>query len=223
MIRCAQPRNGAPDLFNTLAGSHLRPAKQHERAMYRLMSSGILLIVGLAGAVTAPSRRLAAQAFDSTAMPSLEQLALETGRASRRHPIRGVLFDLLCDPEHPLIDSASVAACGMLSGPKAGGIIAAFARGVELPVVAATDPNAAPEASNCPADPERVAEPRVLVARLTAPVVGVREGVWEGRLIVELRCRSPGGGIRTMGKSYLYQWSGREWKMYQHSWWHSGR
>lgn len=48
---------------------------------------GILLIVGLAGALTAPCRGLTAQALDSTGMPSLDLLAMEAGRASRRHPI----------------------------------------------------------------------------------------------------------------------------------------
>jgi hypothetical protein len=190
--------------------------------MSRLLSLGALMLVGLVSAATVPCRGLAAQALDSTGMPSLEQLALEAGRASKRHPIRAVAGDFLCEPTHPLIDSASVAACENLPGPRASAITAAFARGLETPVAPATDPNVAVDLPDCPADVERVAEPRILVARITAPVVGVREGVWEGRLTVELRCRSP-GGIRTMGKAYLYQWSGREWTMYQHSWWHSGR
>jgi hypothetical protein len=191
--------------------------------MTRALSLGAVLLVGLASASTVPCRRLAAQALDSTGMPSLEQLALEAGRASKRHPIRAVAGDFLCDATHPLIDSASVAACENLAGPRASAITAAFARGLEAPLAPATDPNAPVELPGCPTDVERVADPRILVARLTAPVVGVREGIWEGRLTVELRCRPPGGGIRTMGKAYLYQWSGREWKMYQHSWWHSGR
>ena len=78
-----------------------------------------------------------AQAFDSTGMPSLELLALEAGRASRRHPIRAVAPAMLCEPTHPLVDSASLAACAILAGPRAAAIVAAFARGLEAPLVAA--------------------------------------------------------------------------------------
>jgi hypothetical protein len=67
----------------------------------------------------------------------------------------------------------------------------------------------------------------VLIARVTAPVAGVHDGRWEGRLTVEMRCRSPAGAggdrITILGKEYLYQWSGRAWEMYQHSWLHAGR
>jgi hypothetical protein len=55
----------------------------------------------------------------------------------------------------------------------------------------------------------------------------MREGRWEGRLTVELRCRPGAGGngedIRIMGKEYLYQWSGREWQLYQYSSWRAVR
>lgn len=184
--------------------------------------SAILLTAGLAGAATAPCQRLVAQAPDSSGMPSLELLALEAGRASRHHPIRAVAPAILCVPTHPLVDSASLAACAVLSAARAAAITAAFARGLEVPLVAPTDADAALEIPICPPDLDRVAEPRVLLARITAPLVGMREGVWEGRLTMELRCRSgaggSGGGIRTMGKEYLYQWSGRGWRMYQHSW-----
>jgi hypothetical protein len=82
-------------------------------------------------------------------------------------------------------------------------------------------------AAPLPARPPPSGRASRLLARITAPLVGMREGVWEGRLTVELRCRSPaagsGGGIRTMGKEYLYQWSGREWKLYQHAWWRAER
>jgi len=185
---------------------------------------GILSIVGLAAALTAPCEGLAAQALDSTGMPPLEQLALEAGRASRRHPIRAVARSLLCEPSHPLADSASLAACAALDSARAAAITAAFARGLEVPLTDTTSDDAA--FALCPADVERVAEPRVLVARVMAPIAGVRDGVWEGRLTIEIRCRSPGagsGGLRTMGKEYLYQWSGREWKLYQHSWWRAER
>jgi hypothetical protein len=192
-----------------------------------LSSSLRLWMAAFAGASAVPCRGLTAQALDSTGMPSLELLAREAGRASRRHPIHAVAPALLCEATHPLVDSASLAACAILSGPRGEAISAAFARGLEVPVAGTTDPNAPIDLPVCPADLERVAEPRVLVARITAPVAGVREGVWEGRLTVELRCRSPatesGGGIRTMGKAYLYQWSGREWKLYQHSWWRAER
>ena len=73
------------------------------------------LLIGLAGAVVAPFRGLMAQTFDSTGMPSLELLATEAGRASRIHAIRAVAQALLCDRSHPLVDSASLAACAMLT------------------------------------------------------------------------------------------------------------
>ena len=56
---------------------------------------GVLLFVGLASALAAPSQRLPAQAMDSSGMPSLELLAAEAGRASRRHPIRAVAHSSL--------------------------------------------------------------------------------------------------------------------------------
>lgn len=186
-----------------------------------LSPSAIVLIVVCASTVVSPSRALAAQAFDSTGMPSLELLALEAGRASRHHPIRVLAHAILCEPTHPLVDSASVAACTALDSTRAAAITAAFARGLEVPLTTAAD--SALEPPICPADLDRVAGPRTLLARITAPVVGVREGKWEGRLSVELRCRSPadatGEQIRTMGKEYLYQWSGRAWQLYQYSSW----
>jgi hypothetical protein len=187
-------------------------------------SPAIVLIVVCASTVVAPSRALTAQAFDSTGMPSLELLALEAGRASRHHPIRVVAHAILCEPTHPLVDSASVAACVALDSTRAAAITAAFARGVELPLTTAADSVLEPPI--CPADLDRGVGPRILLARITAPVVGVREGKWEGRLSVELRCRSPaasGERIRTMGKGYLYQWSGRAWQLYQFSWWRAER
>jgi hypothetical protein len=185
------------------------------------------LLFGLAGALAAPYRGLTAQALDSTGMPSLESLAMEAGRASRRHPIRAVADALLCEPSHPLVDSASLAACAVLTTTvRAAAITAAFARGIELPLGRPAESDSA-VASICPADLDRTDGPRLLLARLTGPVVGVYEGRWEGRLTVELRCRSPvgagGDGIRILGKAYLYQWSGRAWEMYQHSWLRAGR
>ena len=179
---------------------------------------GILSIVGVAGALVTPCRALPAQALDSTGMPPLDQLALEAGRASRRHPIRAVSRALLCEPTHPLADSASLAACSALDSARAAAFTAAFARGLEVPLADTTTDDTA--FALCPADVERVAEPRVLVARVMAPVVGVRDERWEGRLMVEIRCRSPGAGsgIRTMGKEYLYQWSGHDWRLYQFAW-----
>ena len=189
--------------------------------------SGVLLIVGLAGALAAPCRGFSAQAVDSTGMPSLELLAMEAGRASRRHPIRAVAHAILCEPAHPLVDSASLAACAALDSARAAAIIAAFARGLEVPLTATTGGDVALDLPLCPADLDRVDGVRVLPARVTAPVVGLRDGQWEGRLTVELRCRSApassGGGIRTMGKEYLYQWSGRAWRLYQYAWWRAER
>ena len=189
--------------------------------------SAILLVASLAGAGGVPCRGLTAQAMDSTGMPPLESLAQEVGRASRRYPIRAVAPAILCEPTHPLVDSASVAACASLDPVRAAAITAAFARGLEVPLAATQDADASVDLPICPADLDRVAGPRVLLARITAPLAGVREGRWEGRLTVELRCRpgtgGSGEGIRTMGKEYLYQWSGREWRLYQYSSWRDVR
>jgi hypothetical protein len=192
-----------------------------------LSPSGILLIVRLAGALAGPCQGLAAQAPDSTGMPSLELLALEAGRASRHHPIRAVAHAILCEPGHPLVDSASLAACVVLDSVRAAAITAAFARGLEVPLTETADRAATLEVPICPPDLDRVVGRRALLARITVPLVGVREGRWEGRLTMELRCRSATDGsgdrIRTMGKEYLYQWSGRAWQLYQFAWWRSGR
>jgi hypothetical protein len=187
-----------------------------------LTLSRILMVVELVGVLVAPIDALLAQALDSTGMPSLEQLALEAGRASRRHPVGTVAQAFLCEPTHPLMDSASVAACAALDSARAGAIISAFARGLEVPLAAPPTDRTAFGFPNCPADLDRASGRRVLPARLTAPVVGVRDGVWEGRLLMEVRCRSEGAGsvqpIRTMGKEYLYQWIGGAWRLYQFSW-----
>ena len=192
-----------------------------------LSLSGILTVVGLAGALAAPLEALTAQALDSTGMPSLEQLALEAGRASRRHPVGSVGQALLCEPTHPLMDSASVVACAALDSARAAAIITAFARGLEVPLAAAPTDSAALGLPICPADLDRVNGGRVLLARVTAPVVGVQDGIWEGRLLMEVRCRSRGAGsgeaFRTMGKEYLYQWIGGGWRLYQFSWRVTGR
>ena len=187
-----------------------------------LTLSRMLAVVELVGVLVAPIDALLAQALDSTGMPSLEQLALEAGRASRRHPVGTVAQAFLCEPTHPLMDSASVAACAALDSARAGAIISAFARGLEVPLAAPPTDSTALGFPNCPADLDRASGRRVLPARLTAPVVGVRDGVWEGRLLMEVRCRSEGAGsvqpIRTMGKEYLYQWIGGAWRLYQFSW-----
>jgi hypothetical protein len=183
-----------------------------------------LLAVAASG-MAAPCRGQETQAFDSTGMPSLELLAQEAGRVSRRHAVRAILPTMLCDENHPFVDSASVTACTVLAGTKEASIIAAFAKGLEVPVVSATD--TAVDFAECPRDIEKGVDSHVLVARITAPVVGVRERVWEGRLTMELRCRPAnserGKDYATLGKSFLYQWNGREWKLYQFSWWRSER
>ncbi len=188
---------------------------------------GTLLVVGLASALAGACQVLTAQALDSTGMPSLELLATEAGRASRRHPIRTVARTILCEPGHPLVDSASLAVCAVLDSARGAAITAAFARGLEVPLDGTTESDTAVDLPICPADLDRVAGPRVLLARITVPLVGVRDGKWEGRLTVELRCRSPATsgseGIRTMGKEYLYQWNGRAWALYQYAWWRRER
>ena len=187
-----------------------------------LSLSARLTVVALAGTLAAPCEALTAQALDSTGMPSLEQLALEAGRASRRHPVATVAPTLLCEPTHPLVDSASVAACAALDSARAAAITAAFARGLEVPLAATPDDSAALGSPVCPADLDRVSGGRVLHARVTAPVAGVRDGIWEGRLLMEVRCRpgtaGSGEAIRTMGKEYLYQWIGGTWRLYQFAW-----
>ena len=187
-----------------------------------MRTSRVVSILGLAGALTAPCLRLSAQAMDSTGMPSLEQLAREAGRESRRHPIRAVVTELLCESGHPLVDSASLAACASLDSARASAIVAAFARGLEVPLAEPADSAAASAFPTCPAELDQVARGRVLVARVTAPVVGVQDGKWEGRLMVEVRCRSPDARgadhVRTMAKEYLYQWDGRVWRLYQFAW-----
>ena len=189
--------------------------------------SRILKVVGFAGALAVPREAVTAQALDSTGMPSLEQLALEAGRASRRHPVATVAPALLCEPTHPLIDSASVAACASLDSARAAAITAAFARGLEVPLAATPGDSVALGLPVCPADIDRLSGGRVLPARVTAPVAGVHDGVWEGRLLMEVRCRSgpaaSGTSIRTMGKEYLFQWIGGAWRLYQFAWRGTGR
>ena len=194
----------------------------------RLSRLTIVMLAGLVGGMATPCRGQETQALDSAGMPSLELLAQEAGRASRRHAVRALSPTMLCEEGHPLVDSASVAACAALAGARAVSIIAAFAKGLEVPVVAPpADAEPSIDFLTCPPDIEKGVESRVLLARLTAPVVGVRERIWEGRLTMELRCRSTkadrGREIATLGKSYLYQWNGREWKLYQFSWWRSER
>ena len=181
-----------------------------------------ILIVSLAATLVAPCRDLAAQVPpDSTGMPSLELLAREAGRESRRHPIRSVAHTLLCEAGHPLVDSASTAACAALDSVRAAAITTAFAHGLDVPLSTTADSDAV-AFPICPRELDRVDGSRVLLARVTAPVVGMREGRWEGRITVELRCRPPTGGeVRTMGKEYLYEWDGRAWRLYQHAWWRS--
>jgi hypothetical protein len=185
-----------------------------------------VLSVGFMATVAVPYQSLSAQALDSTGMPSLELLALEAGRASRAHPIRVIMPTPLCETGHPLVDSASLAACASLPAESAAAIVAAFARGIEVPLGAQPESDSDATLPVCPTDLDRPRAPRVLTARVTAPVAGVHEGRWEGRLLVELRCRPPdaaGDGVRILGKEYLYQWSGSAWKMYQHSWLRAGR
>jgi hypothetical protein len=115
----------------------------------------------------------------------------------------------------------------LTTSSRAAAITAAFARGIERPLGGTLEGDSAVAFPICPTDLDRAGAARVLIARVTAPVVGVLDGRWEGRLTVELRCRSPAGAgddrIAILGKEYLYQWSGRAWEMYQHSWLHAGR
>ena len=169
----------------------------------------------------APLASVRAQIPDSSGMPSLELLAAEAGRASRRHPIRAVAAELLCEPAHPLVDSASAAACSTLDTGARAALTAAFARGLEVPLAARAASPTSDEQSACPSDLERRPQPRVVLARLTAPIVGELEGRWEGRITVEFRCRMDGGSegaLQVIGKEYLYQWTGTAWRLYQFAW-----
>ncbi len=165
-----------------------------------------------------PSLRVSAQSVDSTGMPSLERLATEAGHASRRHPIRAVVRTLLCEPNHPLVDSTALAACAALDSTRAANIITAFARALDVPLV----DSVASDLPECPTDWDRANATPTLLARVTAPAAGVRDSIWEGRLTVEMRCRSL-RGVETRGKEFLYQWRRGAWELYQHSWWRAER
>ena len=181
-----------------------------------MIAAGIIAVVG------APRATASAQHADSSGMPSLELLAAEAGRASRRHPIAAVAGELLCDPSHPLLDSAAVAACASLDPVRRALLTAAFARGLDVPLVAATESPSAQTVPVCPPELERRPEPRTLLVRLTPPVVGARDGRWEGRLAVDFRCyigaMEPRGDLRVVGKEYLFQWTGTAWRLYQYAW-----
>ena len=204
--------------------------RQHQPRMMTVravISPRIVFTAGLALALAAPCYSVAAQAADSTAMPSLELLALEAGRASRRSPIATVAPTMLCELAHPLVDSASAAGCAALDSIRAATITAAFARGLQVPLATKSDDDATLDLAVCPPDLDRATGAPLLRARITAPIVGMLDGRWEGRLTVELRCRSDaagnGDGIRTIGREYLYQWNGREWRLYQYSSWRAVR
>jgi len=130
------------------------------------MASATIFVLMCALAV--PYHSLTAQ-FDSTAMPSLELLAIEAGRASRAHPLRVVAPRLLCEPGHPLVDSASLAACATLPADRAAAITSAFARGIQLPLGGPAEGDSADALPICPADLDRTAGPRVYgaIGRLT--------------------------------------------------------
>jgi hypothetical protein len=181
-----------------------------------------ILVGGMVAALGAPTVVLGAQVPDSSGMPSLELLITEAGRASRRHPIAEVAPEMLCDPGHPLVDSATVAACGALDVVRRASLTAAFARGAGVSVAAGTASTAHDEMPECPADLERRSGPRVVRTILTAPIVGLRDDRWEARLTVQFRCRVTAAGssdaLRVIAKEYLYQWTGSTWRLYQYAW-----
>lgn len=180
------------------------------------------MVAASIGAVAGvPPSVAGAQARDSTGMPSLELLATEAGRASRRHPISAVAEALLCDASHPLVDSAAVDACTSLVGARRSQFAAAFARALEVPLVDPAFVNGR-SVPPCPPDLEQRADSPGVVVRLTPPIVGEREGRWEGRLAVEFGCYIGGtgapGDLRVVAKEYLYQWTGSRWRLYQFAW-----
>jgi hypothetical protein len=138
----------------------------------------------------------------------MEALAAAVGQVSRRDAIIAVGRDLHCDAGSAGVDSAAVQACGGLTSADAARLIAAFARGVGRPLL---DQWPSTNADYPACDGETV-------ARIGAPVVGDREGRWEGRITVEVSCRQPPSStkpLRIVAKEYLFQWDGRAWAFYQ--------
>ena len=62
-----------------------------------------------------------------------------------------------------------------------------------------------------------------LITNGPLPVLANGDGVRATASSISRATAGNGGGMTTLGKSYLYQWSGHEWKLYQFSWWRDGR
>jgi hypothetical protein len=113
---------------------------------------------------------------------TMEALAGAVGQASRRDAIVAVGRQLNCDAGSTGVDSAAVEACAAFTTADVARLVAAFAGAVGSPLL---DQWPSTNADYPPCDGER---PQA-VARIGAPVVGDREGRWEGRITVELSCR----------------------------------
>jgi hypothetical protein len=142
----------------------------------------------------------------------MEALAGAVGQASRRDAIVAVGRQLNCDAGSTGVDSAAVEACAAFTTADVARLVAAFAGAVGSPLL---DQWPSTNADYPPCDGER---PQA-VARIGAPVVGDREGRWEGRITVELSCRPLTGAasqrLRVLAKEFLFQWDGRAWTFYQ--------
>ena len=153
---------------------------------------------------------------------SLELLAAAIGAASRREPIAALSGTLNCDPASAALDSASVQMCELL-GSSGSLIVAEFARALGRPADASWPTDPARELPVCEEErsgpARRDDRRRDRFARIAAPVVGERDGKWEGRMTLELSCRvvraDGRADVRTLAREYLCQWDGRAWRLYQ--------
>jgi len=139
----------------------------------------------------------------------MEALAAAVGQSSRREGIVAVGRELHCDGSSMGVDTAAVLACGALPPDYAARLVAVFARAIGRPLLDQW-PSAPADHPACDGE---------ALARIGAPVVGDREGRWEGRITVELSCRpstsSPTHPLRVITKEFLFQWDGRAWTFYQ--------
>lgn len=147
-----------------------------------------------------------------------ELLATAVGQAARRDGIVAVGRVLYCDATSAALDSASVQACIALTEANATRLVGAFAHALGRPLLEQW-PTTTADYPACEDDGARGQRGSLAVARIGAPVVGDREGRWEGRITVELSCRQPNGGgppfLRVLAREFLFQWDGHAWTFYQ--------
>ena len=202
----------------------------HVRDLGRMTARAFARRVGrwaLLGVLCAPTVPLRAQEARLRAEPAgatLELLVSAVGAASRREPISVVGRALNCDASSGALDSASVQACVTLAPDGAALLLATYARALgratgDWPTDLARELPVCEGGEEWTGSSRRGVPPRDRFARISAPVVGEREGQWEGRITIELSCRVPGGAgrtaIRTVAREYLCRWDGRAWTLYQ--------